>query len=676
MADKKLKVALILSAVDNMTRKVQEAARRSSRSLEEVEKRYDRISQRSMSFARNAAGLGAAAFAVLAGPTMAATNFESQMANISTLVDTTVESMEDMGRNVLDISRRMPVAISDLTSSLYDIRSAGIAAADQFVTLDAAARLGVAGLGTSTEATNILTSSINAFRTEGKSAEELANILFKTVRAGKTTVSQLAQSFGATAPIVQAAGVQFADFQAATAAITSSGTPASQAQQQIRQAVVGLMRPTAELTQIFKELGVESGRELLDRAGNMGNAFAAVTKTASAMGININKAMGSVEGLSAVISLTGATNDSYLASLASMMQGIDDLNPAYEKQIATVKANLQIMQNQGMATAISFGNILLPELVKVLTAVNGMAARVGNLAERYPRLSSAVMLGVAAFGSLMFVISGLGFVFGGITKAISVFATIMKLATLATAKFNIALLANPIGLTVAAVVAGAYLIYRYWEPISAFFVGIWTRIKEAFSVGFVQGVIEVFKTFHPLAWVAKGMNALIEYLFGINLGDAGMNIITSLWDGMKSRATQMIDWFKVNVAQRIRNFLPFSPAKEGPLRDIHRIRLVETITESMKPRPVVAAMRRVASAAAVSLPLIAAPLSAAASSPSIGSSGSAGGGISVVYSPTITFASPLTPAQQSEFTAELRKHKEEIVRIIREENDRRRTISF
>ena len=37
--------------------------------------------------------------------------------------------------------------------------------------------------------------------------------------------------------------------------------------------------------------------------------------------------------------------------------------------------------------------------------------------------------------------------------------------------------------------------------------------------------------------------------------------------------------------------LPFRPAKEGPLRDIHRIRLVETIAESIKPTPLVNAMR-------------------------------------------------------------------------------------
>jgi hypothetical protein len=37
------------------------------------------------------------------------------------------------------------------------------------------------------------------------------------------------------------------------------------------------------------------------------------------------------------------------------------------------------------------------------------------------------------------------------------------------------------------------------------------------------------------------------------------------------------------IVTRIRRFLPFSPAKEGPLMDIHRIKLVETIADGIRP---------------------------------------------------------------------------------------------
>ena len=51
------------------------------------------------------------------------------MANVSTLVDTTVENMDEMGESVLRLSKKIPKPINDLTEGLYYIRSAGIGAA-------------------------------------------------------------------------------------------------------------------------------------------------------------------------------------------------------------------------------------------------------------------------------------------------------------------------------------------------------------------------------------------------------------------------------------------------------------------------------------------------------------------------------------------------------------------
>jgi TP901 family phage tail tape measure protein len=47
-----------------------------------------------------------------------------------------------------------------------------------------------------------------------------------------------------------------------------------------------------------------------------------------------------------------------------------------------------------------------------------------------------------------------------------------------------ALLLNPIGLAVtaiAAIAASAFLIYKYWEPIKGFFVGVWDSVKSTFT---------------------------------------------------------------------------------------------------------------------------------------------------------------------------------------------------
>lgn len=63
--------------------------------------------------------------------------------------------------------------------------------------------------------------------------------------------------------------------------------------------------------------------------------------------------------------------------------------------------------------------------------------------------------------------------------------------------------------------------------------------------------------------------------------NAGKNIVGSIADGIKS-AVGKVTGAIGNVASKIRNFLPFSPAKEGPLTDIHKLNFKGPIEDSIE----------------------------------------------------------------------------------------------
>ena len=170
---------------------------------------------------------GAAGAAVGVASVKMAMDFEKSMGNVSTLIDENAESMADMKNEVLKLSRDLPVPLGDLTSSLYDIRSAGIEAGGAMEVLNNAAKLSVAGLGSSKEATDVLTSAINAFGLDAKKSDKWADVFFKTVKSGKTTISELAQGFGQVAPLANELGMSFEELMATTAASTVSGMKAS-----------------------------------------------------------------------------------------------------------------------------------------------------------------------------------------------------------------------------------------------------------------------------------------------------------------------------------------------------------------------------------------------------------------------------------------------------------------
>lgn len=490
-----------------------------------------RFNQTFNSLKYHALALGAALFASVRD----ANAFQKSMNNIATLVDTNIESMDKMGEEVLEISKEIPKNIDELTSSLYDIRSAGVDANDAMATLKTSGKLAVSGLSTTEESTNILTSAMNAFKREGLESEQIADILFKTVKNGKTTIAALSSGFGANAGVIESAGVQLADFSAATAALTTVGTPASQAQNQIRASITALQKPTSEMTKIYEKLGVTSVNELIKREGGLVGAFDAIGSAGENMGLNMAKAWGSSEAKAAVTSLTGATKDVYLSTIDDMINGNDALSEAFEKQMGSDANQLKLAENNMKALSITVGTQLAPvitSLTKMLTPVIQKFAEFIKNNEWLLKLIIGLIGAVIGFKGLLIAskvaLGAYNVVMGihaaitqtsrrrviGNTVAQGAYRTMMLISAVAMKGYaaaqwlvNAAMSANPIGLIIIAIAALIALVvliikkYDDWGASLALLLGPfgmiinviqsfrrnWEMVKDAFSTGGILG---------------------------------------------------------------------------------------------------------------------------------------------------------------------------------------------
>jgi len=141
--------------------------------------------------------------------------------------------------------------------------------------------------------------------------------------------------------------------------------------------------------------------------------------------------------------------------------------------------------------------------------------------------------------------------------------------------------------------------FRIATAIFHFYIHLWMKIFKLLE----QAGIFVFqKIAQAVNFITNAWNAAIRFISSTNLFRAGQNILNTLVQGIESVASKPVQIMK-NIVQRIRNLLPFSPAKEGPLRDLHRIKLIQTIADTIKPDPLVEKMRQVL-AQAVSIPTI------------------------------------------------------------------------
>ncbi|MCM2973461.1 phage tail protein [Larsenimonas suaedae] len=91
-------------------------------------------------------------------------------------------------------------------------------------------------------------------------------------------------------------------------------------------------------------------------------------------------------------------------------------------------------------------------------------------------------------------------------------------------------LLNPIGLAVTAIAGAAYLIYRYWEPITAFFGGLWQQVKDAFNGG-IGAIGKLLINWSPVGLLYRGITAALDKL-GLEIPDKFKDLGSFIVDGL------------------------------------------------------------------------------------------------------------------------------------------------
>ncbi|MGF2482005.1 phage tail tape measure protein, partial [Ralstonia pseudosolanacearum] len=165
----------------------------------------------------------------------------------------------------------------------------------------------------------------------------------------------------------------------------------------------------------------------------------------------------------------------------------------------------------------ALGEKVLPLYARGLELVGKAAEGVTSFMENHPTLAKAAAIAVGALAASLLVLGPImlavasvlgpyamlhilcarlgvtGGVLSGVLRGLAgAFSVVMR----AVAVLGRVLLMNPIGLLVTAIAVAAYLIYRYWEPISAFFSGLWQQVKTAFDGG-IAGVSALILNWSP-----------------------------------------------------------------------------------------------------------------------------------------------------------------------------------
>lgn len=318
-----------------------------------------------------------------------------------------------------------------------------------------------------------------------------------------------------------------------------------------------------------------------------------------------------------------------------MGQGSAAVEEVANKVNSTDPAKWEIMTQKFQNMKESLGTLLLPVLMDFVNSSSNAIDKVTAFAESHQKLAGFILrvivaLGImlTAVGGVMIVVGGLGMVLASLMKTITAlnkgFGTITKglskgipialklgnafklmglsalkgagnaakglllmarqaIITAATAlpalissvwAFTVALLANPITwivIGIMALIAAIIYLYRHWDQVTAFMKIAW----QGFCNGITAGI----------AFIKNGFTAIVTFITGklAWFRQSGKKIISTLAAGIKSAAGLPVQAIK-GIFSKVRQYLPFSDAKVGPLSQLtlSGSRVITTMVSGMQ----------------------------------------------------------------------------------------------
>lgn len=229
--------------------------------------------------------------------------FEQGLANINTIARLSKDQLAGVGDEIQAVARDTGTSTDQLTQAEYDLVSAGVKVNDSFGVLHDAAVLARGAMGTTGEGVDLLTTIINAYDLRVSESTRIMDAFAKSVEDGKVTLSGIGQTISETALIARQAGVSYDEIAASYAFLTARGADAGEVMTNMRQAIVALLKPNAELNAIQTSTGINFAE--LMKAKGLAVALQELRKATEGNDAAMAGALGRVQALNYVLAVTG-----------------------------------------------------------------------------------------------------------------------------------------------------------------------------------------------------------------------------------------------------------------------------------------------------------------------------------------------------------------------------------
>ena len=612
-------------------------------------------------------------------------DFESEMSKITGLVGVGKKQVNEWGKDILDMAPKLGKAPKELGEALFFVTSAGLRGAAAMNVLRDSGKASASGLGETATIADLVTSAMNAYGQENLSSAKATDILVAAVREGKAEASELAASMGQVLPLASELSVSFDQVAATQAAMTKTGTSASEAATQLKSIMAGLIKPSKQAEEQLDAMGTSSS-EMRKKIRDEGllSALMDLREMTNKYGEEaMARVFPNIRALMGVLDLMGSNLEGNKKTFAAVKNSVGSLDKAFQSASETVDFKWNAALGKVQSVLIGFFGVIkaamIPALeifIKVLDFVSKKFNEMSPLVQKFVLILAgmaalvgpAIMVVAGVLGSLAGIIAVVSAAITGMATIISgvgipIFLTIGGAILGVIAAF--AALALQIGIAIGFIVGSFVHLWNTNDKFREKAIATWNSVKENAKeifteikniITYIFNGIKIFWNNHgnsilkiaSIIWtgifgvIRNTMNLIkniVKLISAIIQGDwrkawasikgivtSGKNIILSILrtmgtiigklfsvlgkqmvNNMRSafKLLSKIDWRPIGVrivshiisgmfsrfpklkatvnklAKTIRNSLPFSPAKEGPLRDLDKLNFGDPISKSL-----------------------------------------------------------------------------------------------
>lgn len=433
--------------------------------------------------------------------TKAAIEFESQMADVRKVVDfDTPEQFKKMGDDIIDMSKRLPMAAEGIAQIVAAAGQSGIDKSELARFAEEASKMGIAFDITAEESGDMMAKWRTAFKMTQDEVVGLADKINYLGNNGAAKAKEISDLVTRIGPLGKGAGVSSSQIAALGSTIVGTGIGVEIASTGLKNFMLTMTSGAAATNkqkQAFKALRLSS-TELAkgmqtDAEGTIRDVLARISEVAPEKRTSL---MTELFGRESVAAITPLVNNldvlkTNFNRVSDVTQYAGSMQKEYEARAATTANSIQLLKNQIQAASINLGNIFLPIVNDVVTAMSPFVGMIGDLIRDNPELVKQIAIVGATFVGAKLAVFG-------VSKALGI--------------MNMVLGMSPMGLFIRAVALGAGLIIANWKTVGPFFTSLAVDCGQA--LGDMMNLIRSLFGLDPVDWEStwKDMGFILDDL--------------------------------------------------------------------------------------------------------------------------------------------------------------------